>query len=130
MIRNLIKVTYDVFSFYPAFLVWFPVNKIWCSFSGPQLDKLMEQLRGELTTNPPLPGAYKPKRGELCAAKFVDGEWYRAKVEKVKGANVVSVLYIDFGNVSTGTCILSELQQYINFLQKLCCEKHSTYAIQ
>jgi staphylococcal nuclease domain-containing protein 1 len=63
----------------------------------------MEQLRGELTSNPPLPGSYKPKRGELCAAKFVDGEWYRAKVEKVQGNNVVSVLYIDFGNVSSSS---------------------------
>ena len=38
--------------------------------------------------------------GELCAAKFVDGQWYRAKVEKSSGSEV-SVLYIDYGNRAT-----------------------------
>lgn len=65
--------------------------------TGPQLEKLMEQLRQDLATNPPLPGAYTPKRNDLCAAKFVDGEWYRAKVEKVQG-NSVHLLYVDYGN--------------------------------
>lgn len=66
--------------------------------TGAQLDKLMEQMRAELATNPPLPGSFVPKRGELCAAKFVDGEWYRARVERVEGNNVLSILYIDYGN--------------------------------
>ncbi len=35
--------------------------------------------------------------GDLCAAKFVDDQWYRAKVEKVSGSEV-SVLYVDYGN--------------------------------
>jgi hypothetical protein len=42
---------------------------------GPVLEKLMEQLRTELATDPPLPGAFVPKKGDLCAAKFTDGEW-------------------------------------------------------
>ena len=42
---------------------------------GPQLEKLMEQLRMEMEKSPPVIGAYTPKKGELCAAKFVDGEW-------------------------------------------------------
>jgi len=33
----------------------------------------------------------------MCAAKFVDGDWYRARVEKVTGQQV-HVLYVDFGN--------------------------------
>ena len=36
----------------------------------------------------------------MCAAKFVDGEWYRAKVEKVVGSDV-NVLYVDYGNRAT-----------------------------
>ena len=36
--------------------------------------------------------------GDLCAAKFVDGQWYRAKVEKTSPSGDVSVLYIDYGN--------------------------------
>lgn len=45
-------------------------------FSGPQLEKLMEQLRQEMESNPPLPGSYTPKKGDTCAAKFSqDGQW-------------------------------------------------------
>lgn len=66
----------------------------------------MEQLRADMTATPPLPGSYAPKKGELCAAKFSDGEWYRAKVERVV-ASKVHVLYVDFGNVS-GFISLSE----------------------
>ncbi|XP_013400394.1 staphylococcal nuclease domain-containing protein 1 [Lingula anatina] len=65
--------------------------------NGPKLEKLMEQLRQDMETNPPLPGSYTPKKGDLCAAKFVDGEWYRAKVEKVDKNNV-HVFYMDYGN--------------------------------
>jgi staphylococcal nuclease domain-containing protein 1 len=66
--------------------------------TGPQLEKLMDQLRNDLTTTPPLPGAYTPRKGDLCAAKFSDGEWYRARIEKAQSPHVVHVLYIDFGN--------------------------------
>ena len=38
--------------------------------------------------------------GDLCAAKFVDDQWYRAKVEKVT-SNDVSVFYMDYGNRAT-----------------------------
>lgn len=45
--------------------------------NGPQLENLMEQLHHDMTTNPPLPGAYTPKRNDMCAAKFSqDSEWY------------------------------------------------------
>ncbi|XP_034937928.1 staphylococcal nuclease domain-containing protein 1 [Chelonus insularis] len=63
-----------------------------------QVEGLLSRLRQELADNPPLPGAFNPKRGELVAAKFSgDGMWYRAKVEKVAGTNI-SVFYIDYGN--------------------------------
>lgn len=62
------------------------------------LENLLLQLRQELASNPPLPGAYKPIRGELAVAKFTgDDEWYRVKIEKVLGTNV-SVFYVDYGN--------------------------------
>lgn len=35
--------------------------------------------------------------GDLCAALYVDNQWYRAKVEKVTSGKV-SVRYIDYGN--------------------------------
>lgn len=65
---------------------------------GPKAEALNAKLRQEFNNNPPIPGNYKPKRGEICAAKYtVDNEWYRAKVEKIQGQNA-TVLYIDYGN--------------------------------
>jgi len=72
-----------------------------CTVSdGPALEKLMDNLREEFSTNPPLAGAYQPKKNDLCAAKFVDDQWYRAKVEKIT-ANEAQVMYIDYGNRAT-----------------------------
>jgi len=66
---------------------------------GKELEKMMGELRNEFVTNPPLSGAYQPKRGDLCAAKFVDNNWYRAKVERVNMKDgTASVLYVDYGN--------------------------------
>jgi len=64
---------------------------------GPALEQLMDSIREEFNNNPPLAGAYQPRKNDVCAAKFVDNQWYRAKVEKVAGSDV-SVLYIDYGN--------------------------------
>ncbi|KAK7868266.1 hypothetical protein R5R35_000663 [Gryllus longicercus] len=64
---------------------------------GTKLEALMGRLHQELGASPPLPGAYTPKRGDLCAAKFVDDQWYRAKVEKLSG-NKATVFYVDYGN--------------------------------
>lgn len=64
---------------------------------GPKLEQLMAKIQQEFIANPPLPGSFSPKRGELCAAKFTDGQWYRARVEKVS-ASKISVFYIDYGN--------------------------------
>ncbi|XP_077999812.1 staphylococcal nuclease domain-containing protein 1-like [Glandiceps talaboti] len=65
--------------------------------TGPQLEKLMEQLHNEFSSSPPLPGSHTPKKGELVAAKFADGNWYRASINKVT-AGKAHVLYIDYGN--------------------------------
>jgi len=67
---------------------------------GPALEKLMSNLREEFIANPPLAGAYQPRKNDICAALFVDKQWYRAKVEKVTTTDV-SVLYIDYGNRAT-----------------------------
>jgi len=64
---------------------------------GPKLEQLMAKIQQEFNANPPLSGSFSPKRGELCAAKFTDGQWYRARVEKVSGSKI-SVFYIDYGN--------------------------------
>nr|BAN21254.1 ebna2 binding protein P100 [Riptortus pedestris] len=67
--------------------------------SGSKLNALQAKMAQEMAANPPLPGAYSPKKGDLCAAKYpADNMWYRAKVEKVTGGGKVSVFYIDYGN--------------------------------
>lgn len=67
--------------------------------SGAKLEQMMKDLREELRANPPVVGAYTPRRGDLCVARFsVDKLWYRARVEGVRGKNA-EILYIDFGNV-------------------------------
>ncbi|XP_052242771.1 staphylococcal nuclease domain-containing protein 1-like [Dreissena polymorpha] len=66
--------------------------------NGPRLEKLMEDLRIDMETNPPLPGAYTPKKGDMCAARFSeDQQWYRARVEKIEGSKI-HVLFVDYGN--------------------------------
>merc|ERR1711962_77649 len=76
----------------------------YCS-DGPALETMMENLRKEFVSNPPLGGAYTPKRGDICAAKFVDGSWYRAKITKISGQNNISVFYIDYGNSELTTSL-------------------------
>jgi len=63
----------------------------------PALEKIAAALEDGYKSSPPTPGAYRPKRGDICGARFVDDNWYRAKVEKVSGSKV-SVYYLDFGN--------------------------------
>jgi staphylococcal nuclease domain-containing protein 1 len=66
--------------------------------NGPAFASLLEEMRKELASHPPLPGAYSPKKGEIVAAKFTaDGLWYRARVEKLVDKKV-EVTYVDYGN--------------------------------
>ncbi|VDK58411.1 unnamed protein product [Gongylonema pulchrum] len=62
---------------------------------------MMKELREELRNKPPVVGAYTPRRGDLCVARFsADKLWYRARVESIRGKNV-EILYVDFGNRET-----------------------------
>lgn len=55
-------------------------------------DEIQNLMRNNILDKPIL------KRGHLCAAQFShDGNWYRAKIEKVSG-NRAQVFYIDYGN--------------------------------
>ncbi|ESN89999.1 hypothetical protein HELRODRAFT_186227 [Helobdella robusta] len=69
--------------------------------TGPSLEKLMNQLRLDFNHSPPIPASYTPRKGELCAAKFSDGDWYRALIEKTIPPNKATVLYVDYGNHET-----------------------------
>ena len=53
-------------------------SKLWvqhCS-DGPNLISLMNQMRADLISNPPLAGSFTPRAGLLCAAIFSeDNNW-------------------------------------------------------
>lgn len=66
---------------------------------GDKLEALMNDVRRELAEKPPLTGAYTPKKGDLCVARYSgDGEWYRARVEKMLPDGEVAVIFFDYGN--------------------------------
>ncbi|CAF1488719.1 unnamed protein product [Rotaria sp. Silwood1] len=74
--------------------------KIYFQYSeqGQKLEQLQTDLREIFNRTKPV-GEYKPKKGELLAARFtVDNEWYRARVEKIEGNNRISIYFIDYGN--------------------------------
>jgi len=65
-----------------------------------------------------------PKKGDLCAALYTDGLWYRAKVDKVQGNQVV-VTYIDYGNKEiTNTENLASLPSTYTYLPA-CAHEYS-----
>ena len=47
----------------------------YCIIIGPNLESLMNEMRQELAANPPLAGAFTPKKGAKCIAQFTDGLW-------------------------------------------------------
>lgn len=62
---------------------------------------LLTEMREELNANPPLPGSFAPQKNDYVAAKYsLDGDWYRARVDKVAG-NTAVVTFIDYGNKET-----------------------------
>ena len=71
---------------------------------------MQQQLRTDLTDNPPLPGSVTPRRGDLVASLFVDDLWYRAKIEKVESPSKIFVLYIDYGNVSFSSTTVDSVE--------------------
>ena len=48
--------------------------------------------------------------GDLCVAKWVDGVWYRARIERVLGEDCYRVFFLDYHNDATviGTEILKD----------------------
>jgi len=69
---------------------------------GDKLENLANDFRRELAENPPISGAFTPRKDMVCVAKYsADGQWYRAKVERELPNRTVQVLFIDYGNRET-----------------------------
>jgi len=65
------------------------------------LDELVATLTNLSVNEGPGQPPFTPRVGELVRAQFTeDDSWYRAKILSV-GANLYSVLYIDYGNSET-----------------------------
>ncbi|PWN30144.1 hypothetical protein BDZ90DRAFT_247733 [Jaminaea rosea] len=63
-----------------------------------QLEQLMHDLAKTYRSSAPAPASFRPQ-GDV-AAKFEDGEWYRAQVLKASpAAKRATVLYYDYGNL-------------------------------
>lgn len=93
------------------------------SENGAALEKLMNDLRQEMESNPPLPGAYTPKKGDLCASRFSqDNQWYRAKIEKIEGGKA-TVFFIDYGNrEQTNTSSLAALPSNFRLMSPMATQ--------
>ncbi|CAK9298605.1 unnamed protein product [Gordionus sp. m RMFG-2023] len=66
---------------------------------GDDLIEMMTELRKCINEQQLSPSMipFVPKKGELCASKFSDNEWYRARIEKINGP-AITIFYIDYGN--------------------------------
>ena len=71
--------------------------------SSAQIQQISSELFSYYSENPALVGAYTPKKGDLCACKFVDDCWYRARVKDCSKPSAIQVFYVDFGNEEVTT---------------------------
>lgn len=46
----------------------------------------MEEMRKDLSENPPLAGSFTPRKGQMCVARFSDGLWYVPSPYECSGA--------------------------------------------
>ncbi|XP_011194436.2 uncharacterized protein LOC105219811 [Zeugodacus cucurbitae] len=60
---------------------------------------------------------YNPKLYEYCLAKF-ENDWYRARVVKILGNSLYTVVYLDFTN--EGTISSQDIRRYPNELNGSC----------
>ena len=59
---------------------------------------LQEQVAASCARSGAMDGAFEPKVGAVCCARFTeDNEWYRAKV-KARSADGITVFFLDYGN--------------------------------
>uniref|UniRef100_A0A9J8D5E7 Staphylococcal nuclease domain-containing protein n=1 Tax=Cyprinus carpio carpio TaxID=630221 RepID=A0A9J8D5E7_CYPCA len=93
--------------------------------TGTKLESLMESMRGEIAAQPPVEGSFSPRRGDFCIAKFGDGEWYRARIEKVESPAKVHVYYIDYGNDDARTDAVDSVVRDIQNTQCLLNVEYS-----
>ena len=65
-----------------------------------KLQYLMEEMN-ELYLSKNSDSSFAPNVGEICAAKYFDGLYYRAKVLSIPHTGKLSVQFLDYGNIET-----------------------------
>lgn len=77
------------------------INKFYIQTADAEADLAhLDELMGKLNLDSQAAPTQQPELNSLVFAKFVDGQWYRARVVEPVSAkdNKLAVLYIDFGN--------------------------------
>ena len=59
----------------PSKIFYSSSMRVMIAFLAPSFEQMQQQLRSDLTDNPPLPGSLSPKKGDLVAALFIDKLW-------------------------------------------------------
>lgn len=79
----------------------------------------MDDLHTELSSNPPLPGSYTARKGDLCAALFVDNNWYVIckSIESINGKENSSSPRLPLHTLPIQQCTSL-------FTCKSCCRGH------
>jgi len=99
-------------------------NKFWAQHidNAAAFEQMQSQLRAELAETPPLPGSITPRKNDVVASKFVDDQWYRARIEKVASPEKIYVLYIDYGNreIVSATKLAHLPPKYVSFPAQAC----------
>uniref|UniRef100_A0A7M5WYX1 Tudor domain-containing protein n=1 Tax=Clytia hemisphaerica TaxID=252671 RepID=A0A7M5WYX1_9CNID len=85
------------------------------------IQKLTIELANVYSSEPAT--SFTPKINEICVAKFMDGQWYRASVIQYNSDMTAHVFFFDFGNkcdveTSDIRCIKQHLLAYPRMAQK------------
>lgn len=84
----------------PLFLALFTHPILYLGIAS--LERLMKDFSLHYKGASSAPAGISPKSGELVAAKFSDGSWYRARVGRVSSVKKeAEVTFIDYGNRDT-----------------------------
>ncbi|CAH1785114.1 unnamed protein product, partial [Owenia fusiformis] len=78
-------------------------KNIWVNIATKQIENSLNELGASMqkayqSSENKAPNSYTPEKGELIAAKFKDGAWYRAQVECINQNMTLTVLFVDYGN--------------------------------
>lgn len=76
-------------------------SKFYATIVGDEANSFVEEEMkkfAETVGSVPAPTDFAPKKGNICAGMFEEGEWHRVKIEKRISDDEFECLFIDYGN--------------------------------